>query len=304
MSTYNGETYLKEQIDSILEQSGVKVELFIRDDGSKDGTTRIIEEYELLHKNVHWINQDCVCNLGVKESFLNTLRYAYEKCPEIEYFSFADQDDVWLSQKLQAGIAKISGSKNYKGALYYSNKIVVDEKLHEIEKEYINYYGDMLEILWKSLASGCTFVFNRRLADYVLKCNTDLNCLHDVWVYKLAKCIGSDVVFDTDRYMFYRQHSNNVCGENHLVDFSITHFWDTFKRRLKPREHVVQKTIAEIYRLAGNDICEEAEGLDKIILNYNKSLKYKLKLLFFEGIEKRSFKLRLMWMEKVLFHVL
>ena len=149
-----------------------------------------------------------------------------------------------------------------------------------------------------------SFVFNRRLADYVLKCNTDLNCLHDVWVYKLAKCIGSDVVFDTDRYMFYRQHSNNVCGENHLVDFSITHFWDTFKRRLKPREHVVQKTIAEIYRLAGNDICEEAEGLDKIILNYNKSLKYKLKLLFFEGIEKRSFKLRLMWMEKVLFHVL
>ena len=47
MSTYNGETYLKEQIDSILEQSGVKVELFIRDDGSKDGTTRIIKVYQV-----------------------------------------------------------------------------------------------------------------------------------------------------------------------------------------------------------------------------------------------------------------
>lgn len=304
MSTYNGETYLKEQIDSILAQSGVEIELFIRDDGSRDGTVRIIEEYELLYKNVHWINKDSVCNLGVKESFFNALRYAYENYPEIKYFSFSDQDDVWLPQKLQVGITKISGSKNIKGALYYSNKIVVDDELHEIEKESISYYGDMLEIMWRSLASGCTFVFNRRLASYVLKYSTDLNCIHDVWVYKLAKCMGSDVVFGMDAYILYRQHANNVCGETHLMDFSLKNIIRTFKRRIMPREHIVQKTIAEIYRLADGDICEQAKGLDDIVLNYNKSLKYKIKLLFFDGIEKRCFKLRLMWIEKVLFNVL
>lgn len=304
MSTYNGETYLKEQIDSILDQSGVKVKLFIRDDGSQDGTAKILEEYELSHKNVCWINKGSVCNLGIKDSFLDTLRYAYERYPELEYFSFSDQDDVWLPQKLQVGITKIDRSKNIKGALYYSNKIVVDEKLQEIEKECINYYGDMLEILWRSLASGCTFVFNRKLAEYVLKYNTDLKCLHDVWVYKLAKCIGSDVIFDTDRYILYRQHSNNVCGEAHIVDFSVNHILKIFKRRLAPREHIVQKTIAEIYRLAKSDICEQAKGLDETILNYNRSLKYKIKLLFFEGIKDRGFKLRLVWIEKVLFNVL
>lgn len=70
MSTYNGEKYISEQIDSILSQTGVEVELFIRDDGSKDNTVKIIEEYEQKHSNVH---VDIGINLGFRQSFIQEL---------------------------------------------------------------------------------------------------------------------------------------------------------------------------------------------------------------------------------------
>ena len=59
MSTYNGEIYLREQIDSILKQKGVKVKLLIRDDGSNDGTVQILREYEKKYKNILKIKNNC-----------------------------------------------------------------------------------------------------------------------------------------------------------------------------------------------------------------------------------------------------
>ena len=101
MSTYNGELYIKEQINSILEQKNVKVELFVRDDGSKDKTLGILETYGEKWNNIHFIKGE---NLGVGNSFMELL---YSIGCEYEYYAFADQDDVWLPDKLNQGIAKI-----------------------------------------------------------------------------------------------------------------------------------------------------------------------------------------------------
>lgn len=87
MSTYNGEKYLKEQIDSILSQEGVDVRLYIRDDGSSDRTTDILASYQ-EHKNVKIEKGN---NLGFAKSFLTAL----DECDEADYYAFSDQDDVW-----------------------------------------------------------------------------------------------------------------------------------------------------------------------------------------------------------------
>lgn len=99
MSTYNGEKYLKEQIDSILSQEGVDVRLYIRDDGSSDRTTDILASYQ-EHKNVKIEKGN---NLGFAKSFLTAL----DECDEADYYAFSDQDDVWEKDKLSTAVQLI-----------------------------------------------------------------------------------------------------------------------------------------------------------------------------------------------------
>ena len=100
MSTYNGEKYLREQIDSILKQTQVDAQLIVRDDGSSDGTVRILEEYSRNYPNVSFYQGT---NVGVGKSFLELLKNA----PQADYYSFADQDDVWLEDKLNHAVSII-----------------------------------------------------------------------------------------------------------------------------------------------------------------------------------------------------
>lgn len=104
MSTYNGEKYLKEQIDSILSQEGVDVRLYIRDDGSSDRTTDILASYQ-EHKNVKIEKGN---NLGFAKSFLTAL----DECDEADYYAFSDQDDVWEKDKLSTAIQSINTPSN------------------------------------------------------------------------------------------------------------------------------------------------------------------------------------------------
>lgn len=302
MSTYNGEKYVVEQIESILNQQEVDVVLYARDDGSSDRTPEILDSYENNYSNFIWINKGIKENIGVKKSFFNLLDYAYSTDESVEYFSFADQDDVWLERKLISAINKIKNSNNEKGAVYYSNKIFVDEKLKEISRENIIYYGDYLEILWKCLSAGCTMVFNRRMADKLNIYRSEVNCLHDAWVYRLGKCIGADFFFDNKSYILYRQHGNNVLGQKStiMIDSSKENVIGAIRRRLSHREHIYQNVIKEIYRLAKFEMGEKEIENTEIVLNYNRSIKDKIKMLRFDGIEKRNIKLRMLWVDKVI----
>ena len=91
LSSYNGEQYIKEQVESILGQKNVRVKLLIRDDGSTDATPNLLSKYSQLP------NVDVVYgkNIGASNSFLWLIKNA----PECEYYSFSDQDDVWDNDK-------------------------------------------------------------------------------------------------------------------------------------------------------------------------------------------------------------
>ena len=104
MSTYNGEKYIREQIESILNQKKVKVHLLIRDDGSQDSTIEIVKEYANKYPNVSVYAGK---NIGIGNSFMELLRNA----PEADYYAFADQDDVWLDGKLERAIELIKATE-------------------------------------------------------------------------------------------------------------------------------------------------------------------------------------------------
>ena len=123
MSTYNGEKFLEEQLDSIFSQTGVNVKLYVRDDGSTDCTLHIIDQYAERFPIVKLADNE---NLGPGFSFMRLLyQYAFE--PEIDFFAFADQDDIWLENKLWIGVEAINNSGFTGPVLYSSNQYEKDQ---------------------------------------------------------------------------------------------------------------------------------------------------------------------------------
>lgn len=164
MSTYNGEKYLKEQIDSILSQEGVDVRLYIRDDGSSDRTTDILASYQ-EHKNVKIEKGN---NLGFAKSFLTAL----DECDEADYYAFSDQDDVWEKDKLSTAIEILEEESQSTPLLYCSALQRVDENLNPLHVQ--SYHGlriNLPSMLTRGRLAGCTFVFNNTLRNLVKNAN-------------------------------------------------------------------------------------------------------------------------------------
>ena len=108
LSTYNGEAYLKEQLDSILNQKNVAVKLFVRDDGSSDGTVDILRAYAALHDNICYL---CGENCGVVASFFRLFELSD---PDVDFYALSDQDDVWDEDKLSIACQKLEQMRESK----------------------------------------------------------------------------------------------------------------------------------------------------------------------------------------------
>ena len=210
MSTYNGEKYLHEQIDSLLCQKGVGVEIFVRDDGSTDSTISLLDEYADKNSNMHL---SIGKNLGVSNSFMNLVEHAPD---EFDYYAFSDQDDIWLEDKLSKAIEAIEDIDS--PALYYSNQILVDSRGSEIGLRYNEMPVLSVELLLDAnKASGCTMVWNsdlqKILSTHIPSEEFLRNRFHDEWVAMVASVCGK-IVYDENSYILYRQHDNNVVGAN------------------------------------------------------------------------------------------
>ncbi len=202
MSTYNGEKYLREQLDSLLAQSYPDIEILIRDDGSKDHTVSVLQEYSNRYDNIQVFPEK---NTGVTDSFFELLKKS-----DADYIAFCDQDDVWLEQKVERAVDKISSFTE--PALYIGNKILVDADLNIISK------GDSRSLkpgfgnaLVESIGSGCTMMMNRSLAEALRLHIPKQAVIHDWWCYLAAAYLGT-VVYDQKPYIWYRQHGNNEVG--------------------------------------------------------------------------------------------
>lgn len=216
MSTFNGENYLKEQIESILNQINVDVSIFIRDDGSTDNTINIIEEYI---RNGAKIDLEIGENCGPGSSFMRKL---YSSPDSFEYYSYSDQDDIWLPDKLSRSIYCLRENKKQ---LYMSNLMCIDKDGNEIglrntDIPNINPYS----ILCSNETNGCTMVFTnqfyRILTDKSKRPDEILfsaRC-HDTWTAIIGVFMDA-FVYDYNFTMLYRQHDNNVVGATNKYGF-------------------------------------------------------------------------------------
>lgn len=207
MSTYNGQRFLKEQIDSVLAQQEVCVTLFIRDDGSTDGTLQIIKSYG---ERVTVLSEK---NIGVGNSFMAVLKFAGQ---DFDYYAFCDQDDIWLPDKLYRGINTIYLYNE--PVCYCSNQTLVDSRGNKIRERYIEKIDTgYLQILCRNQVAGCTMLWNWELQKILIdeqrfpSSGILKKRIHDVWVAMVASVAGK-LIYDSDSYILYRQHEDNVVG--------------------------------------------------------------------------------------------
>ena len=202
LSTYNGEKYLREQIDSLLNQKGLNVSILVRDDGSTDSTHLILRDYS--EKGLlTWYTGP---NLKPALSFLDLARNAFET----EYYAFCDQDDVWLPDKLSTAIKSL---ESHSAELYYSSFTTVDSCLNIIKENEQHHGIDRLGAALINMAvTGCTMVFSNRLLVAVNRYSPKRIMMHDSWLYKIALALDYKVIYDPTAHIYYRQHENNVIG--------------------------------------------------------------------------------------------
>lgn len=208
LSTYNGEKYLREQIDSILNQkSSHQINLRVRDDGSNDGTIEILKFYE--EKYPERVQVYFRENIGYINSFFELIREA----EGYDYYALSDQDDIWREDKLEIAIEACE-AEEYDGPLLYgSSSFLVNDKLEIMGETQKNLKGITWDnLLIQNFFPGHTQVFNNALCE-ILK--TEVDCskiyVHDFWITYMAFLHGK-VIFDNESHTYYRQHGTNTVG--------------------------------------------------------------------------------------------
>lgn len=298
MSSYNGMEFIQTQIDSILAQKNVDVTLFVRDDGSTDGTVEFLKNVSSKYNNVLFLNPDKKENRGVMRSFMTLLEKVVYEHPEFAYFAFADQDDFWMEDKLGAAVTKIKANPDAERnpVLYYSNKIFADRELNIISEEHIPHYGDFLEVAYICRAQGCTQVMNRRMAEIAVSPLPEKQRYHDSYIYRLALSINAEIIFDEVPHMMYRQH-NNVFGMRVLE--GAEQKWSTARHILNPKKvkaekqnasHWVGDIMEEIRDLHEKDLSETGRTYIYYLTTYYKKLSSFLHLAFCKMARKRGLK--------------
>lgn len=241
LATYNGEKYLGAQIESIISQSYGNWHLFIRDDGSSDGTGAIIENYVQKFPGKIYRVEKTNEVVGSKYNFWALMKYVEKK--NYKYFMFCDQDDVWNSNKIQVTFEKMLLTENNNiniPMLIHTDLEVVDEKLNILGKSFIKYRTlntndkELRHLLVQNNVTGCTMMINRALLEKALILgNEDYRHLvmHDWWIALVASTFGK-IEFVNRTTMKYRQHKNNVIGATKVnsIKFIVL--------RLKGNSHV------------------------------------------------------------------
>ena len=212
LASYNGEKYIAEQINSILNQDYQNFKILIRDDGSKDKTPEIISEFESKYPNKIKIIHDDKSIHDPSGNFFELLKHA-----DAEYIMFSDQDDYWLPKKIRVTLENMlrieneSPNKKDTPILVYADGEIVDSELKNPQGVFLHrHYKTFHDLLVYVCVTGCMLMANKALYKKMGDWNSSMD-VHDRWMGLYASAFG--VVYHIPEVvMLYRQHSTNVLG--------------------------------------------------------------------------------------------
>jgi glycosyltransferase involved in cell wall biosynthesis len=212
LCTMQAQRFLAEQLNSIATQTHPTWSIWAADDGSHDFTRDILEYYQ-----AHWGQDRISIHDGPAEgSTANFLSLTCRADIEADFFAFADQDDIWESDKLERAVAWLSTVPEHVPALYGSRTLLVDERNQHLG--YSTLFGrapSFRNALVQNIAGGNTMVFNRAARELLRAASERVEAVtHDWWAYMLVSGCGGQVHYDPNPTVRYRQHAHNQFGSN------------------------------------------------------------------------------------------
>ena len=247
MSTYNGEDFLAQQIQSIQDQTVQDWKLLIRDDGSVDKTQEIIADFVQRDGRIEWINEKDSTNLGVVKSFQSLVQHE-----EADFYFFSDQDDVWLPDKLELSLAEAKKYPAEMPLMVYMDLKVVNQDLEVMVESMIRTQShhantELVQELTENTVTGGVAMINHALAQ--LWNTADDLLMHDWYLALMATAFGKLVYIDQPGEL-YRQHDNNVLGaRTNDKRFKLfregprkifTRYWDLIHKSQDQAKHLLQ----------------------------------------------------------------
>lgn len=212
LSAYNGEKYITQQVQSIMNQNNVSnITLLIRNDGSTDHTSQILDDLKEKYSNLIVIEGK---NIGLIASFFKLLEVAVKEY-DFDYYSFSDQDDYWLKDKLEIAVSYLNANAQNKPLLYGCRSMIVDENLKptgfmtQAKEKSITFYNTAIQ----NIVIGHNQVLNKNLAQILLRKKPDFKKIYsqDLWITNIAAVTGS-IIFDNTPHTYYRMHGDNQLG--------------------------------------------------------------------------------------------
>lgn len=215
LASYNGANYIKEQIESILNQDAVEVDIKIFDDVSKDNTVEVVNHYIQDDRIQLSINTSPTGSAA--SNFFNAIKNISEEViNQYDFVSFSDQDDIWLPNKLNAAAEMLRGNQS---SLYMSNLILWEENGNKKTIIKKCYPQKKYDFLFEGGSAGCTYVFTN---EFCIDLKRTLEKVdyeqwkffsHDWFVYFFARINDYQVSIDPNAYILYRIHEHNVHGQ-------------------------------------------------------------------------------------------
>ncbi|OWT74969.1 glycosyl transferase family 2 [Achromobacter sp. HZ28] len=212
LCAYNGAQYLAEQLNSIENQTHQEWSVWVSDDGSTDGTWDILEQYRQ-----RWgADRLCVVPGPARGFAANFLSLVCRGGIVGDYFSYADQDDIWQPDKLERALQRLEAYGRKAPTLYCSRTQLIDEKgrplgLSPLFKRSPCFRNAVVQ----NIGGGNTMVFNQAARQLLLSAGPDLKIVaHDWWTYVAVSAADGVVVYDPQPSLLYRQHGGNLIGSN------------------------------------------------------------------------------------------
>jgi glycosyltransferase involved in cell wall biosynthesis len=212
MCTYNGERFLAQQLDSIASQTYPEWNVIVSDDGSTDLTLEILHQY-----SESWGEGKLTVRQGPKRGFAaNFMSITCDEALKSQFYAWADQDDIWQDNKLEAALQVLHTQPKDIPTLYCARTELISDSgavigfspLFERPVSFAN-------ALVQSIGGGNTMVFNQVARELFQQAGSHLDIVsHDWWAYLLVSGAGGHVFYDQCPTILYRQHQANLIGSN------------------------------------------------------------------------------------------
>ena len=245
MATYNGAAYLSQQLDSLLGQTFADWHLYIHDDGSTDETNDILARYADVYPQQITVF-DYPSQGGACRNFLSLLERV-----EAPYYMFCDQDDVWLSGKIEKTFHRMQEEEGRHGkspVIVHSDLCLVDARLNRLSPSFIRDQQIKIDKIKTfddyastNTVTGCAMMLNQE-ARQIMKRPYDKALMHDAWICLSVAANDGIVAFIDEPLVLYRQHGDNTLGARDMSKF-------TWLSKLRNLRRMMRDTIAHYHEM-------------------------------------------------------